>query len=98
VFCENFFVKKTKKTPVKPGVIVHKSLLDALKQCKDIRKQADGAKIQHSNNHCQGCLLSNMTDVKVFHEMEFKRLIGYHYIFSFSRSAESNILNPFSGL
>jgi hypothetical protein len=47
--------------------------LDALKQVKDVGKQADGAKIQHGNNDCLGCLLSNMTDVKVFHEMDFNR-------------------------
>jgi hypothetical protein len=39
---------------------------------KNVGKQHDGAKIQHGNYGCQGCLLSNMTNVKVFHLMEFK--------------------------
>jgi hypothetical protein len=41
-------------------------------QGKEIRKKADGEKIQHGNDRCQGCLFSNMTNVKVFHEMGFK--------------------------
>jgi len=62
-----------KKTPERAGVIVLGSFFGSLKKVKDIRKQADSAKIQHGNNHCQGCLLSNMSNVKMFHGLEFKR-------------------------
>jgi hypothetical protein len=46
--------------------------INLLSKCKDVGKQHDGAEIQHGNYSCQGCLLSNLTNVKVFHLMEFK--------------------------
>jgi hypothetical protein len=61
---------KKGKTPEQAGVIVPESFF-GLRHVKDIGKQADGAKIQHGNNSYQCCLLSNLTNVKVFHEMEF---------------------------
>ena len=46
--------------------------INLLSKCKDVGKQHDGAEVQHGNYSCQGCLLSNLTNVKVFHLMEFK--------------------------
>jgi hypothetical protein len=52
--------------------------INYLSKCKNIRKQHDSAEIQHSNYSCQGCLLSYMSNVKVFHLMEFKVLLIKH--------------------
>jgi len=74
VFGEKFFCKIPQKENSGKGRSYRTWVsFDALKQVEDIRKQADSAKIQHGNNNCQGCLLSNMSNVKMFHGLEFKR-------------------------
>jgi len=77
------------------GVVVRKSF-DELSQGKDVGKQHDGAEIQHGNNGSQGCLLSNMSNVKVFHLMDFK-VIRIKHGQTVSRVQVNYIKHYFSG-
>jgi hypothetical protein len=68
-FMDGFSVKSINHQPF---------TINYLSKCKDIRKQHDSTEIQHGNYDCQGCLLSYMSNVKVFHLMEFKVLLIKH--------------------
>jgi hypothetical protein len=48
------------------------SSINRLSKGEDIRKQHDSAKIQHGYYGSQGCLFANMSNVKMFHLMDFK--------------------------
>lgn len=52
--------------------------MNYLSKCKYIRKQHDSAEVQHGNYNCQGCLFSYLSNVKMFHLMEFKVLLIKH--------------------
>jgi hypothetical protein len=52
---------------------------------KKVRKQGDRAEVQNSNNGCGCGLLSGLTDVKVFHKLDFNNewdmdLLGFQRV------------------